>query len=152
MAFGALANEGKLMRPYLVQEIVSPDGTRITTEPQQVGQAISPEAARTVSGMLVNVVEDGHGKKAGVEGYYVAGKTGTAQVPRKDGRGYIAGVNIGSFAGYAPVDNPAFVMVVRIDHPRGVVWAESSAAPLFGEIANFILKYKQIPAERPIKN
>ena len=152
MAFGALANDGKLMRPYLVQEIVNPDGTRITTEPQQVGQAISPEAARTVGGMLVNVVEGGHGKKAGVEGYYVAGKTGTAQVPRKDGRGYIAGVNIGSFAGYAPVDDPAFVMVVRIDHPRGVVWAESSAAPLFGEIANFILKYKQIPAERPVKN
>jgi len=152
MAFGALANDGKLMRPYLVQEIVNPDGTRITTEPQQVGQAISPEAARTVGGMLVNVVEGGHGKKAGVEGYYVAGKTGTAQVPRKDGRGYIAGVNIGSFAGYAPVDDPAFVMVVRIDYPRGVVWAESSAAPLFGEIANFILKYKQIPAERPVKN
>lgn len=152
MAFGALANEGKLMRPYVVQEIVNPDGTRIIAEPQAVTQAISPEAARTVSGMLVNVVEDGHGKKAGVEGYYVAGKTGTAQVPRKDGRGYIAGVNIGSFAGYAPVDDPAFVMVVRIDHPRGVIWAESSAAPLFGEIANFILKYKQIPAERPIKD
>jgi len=152
MAFGALANEGKLMRPYLVQEIVSPDGTRVMAEPQVVTQAISPEAARTVGGMLVNVVEDGHGKKAGVEGYYVAGKTGTAQVPSKNGRGYIAGVNIGSFAGYAPVDDPAFVMVVRIDHPRGVIWAESSAAPLFGEIANFILKYKQIPAERPIKN
>lgn len=151
MAFGALANEGKLMRPYLVEEIVNPDGTRIKTEPQMVRQVISQQAAQTVGGMLVNVVEDGHGKKAGVNGYYVAGKTGTAQVPRQDGRGYLTNVNIGSFAGYAPVENPAFVMVVRIDHPRGVVWAESSAAPLFGEIADFILKYKQIPAERPAK-
>ncbi|HNW55806.1 MAG TPA: penicillin-binding protein 2 [bacterium] len=152
MAFSALANDGKLMKPYLVKEIVNEDGTRLSTEPQFVRQVISPEAARTVGGMLVNVVEDGHGKKAGVEGYYVAGKTGTAQVPRQDGRGYIAGVNIGSFAGYAPVENPVFTMVVRIDHPRGVVWAESSAAPLFGEIADFILKYKQVPAERPAKD
>jgi cell division protein FtsI/penicillin-binding protein 2 len=151
MAFGALANEGKLMRPYLLEEIVKPDGTRVKTEPQLIRQVVSPQAARTVGGMLVNVVEDGHGKKAGVDGYYVAGKTGTAQVPRQDGRGYLTNVNIGSFAGYAPVEKPAFVMVVRIDHPRGVVWAESSAAPLFGEIANFILKYKQIPAERPAK-
>lgn len=151
MAFGVLANEGKLMKPYLVEEIVAPDGSRIKAEPQVVEQVISPQAARTVSGMLVNVVEDGHGKKAGVDGYYVAGKTGTAQVPSKDGRGYLANINIGSFAGYAPVEDPIFVMVVRIDHPRGVVWAESSAAPLFGEIANFILKYKQVPAQRPAK-
>lgn len=151
MAFGILANDGKLMKPYLVEEIVSPDGSRIKAEPQVVNQVISPQAARTVGGMLVNVVEDGHGKKAGVDGYYVAGKTGTAQVPSKDGRGYLANVNIGSFAGYAPVEDPVFVMVVRIDHPRGVVWAESSAAPLFGEIANFILKYKQVPAQRPAK-
>ncbi len=151
MAFGALANEGKLMKPYLVEEIVAPDGGRIKAEPQVVEQVISPQAARTVGGMLVNVVEDGHGKKAGVDGYYVAGKTGTAQVPSKDGRGYLANINIGSFAGYAPVEDPIFVMVVRIDHPRGVVWAESSAAPLFGEIANFILKYKQVPAQRPAK-
>lgn len=151
MAFGALANDGKLMKPYLVEEIVAPDGSRIKAEPQLVEQVVSPQAARTVGGMLVNVVEDGHGKKAKVDGYYVAGKTGTAQVPSKDGRGYLTNINIGSFAGYAPVEDPIFVMVVRIDHPRGVVWAESSAAPLFGEIANFILKYKQVPAQRPAK-
>jgi len=115
MAFGVLANEGKLMKPYLVEEIVAPDGSRIKAEPQVVEQVISPQAARTVSGMLVNVVEDGHGKKAGVDGYYVAGKTGTAQVPSKDGRGYLANINIGSFAGYAPVEDPIFVMVVRIE-------------------------------------
>lgn len=151
MAFGALANDGKLMQPYLVKEIINPDGNRIKTQAHMVRQVVSPETARTVGGMLVNVVEDGHGQRASVDGYYVAGKTGTAQVPRKDGRGYLTGVNIGSFAGYAPVENPIFVMVVRIDHPRGVVWAESSAAPLFGEIADFILKYKQVPAQRPAK-
>jgi cell division protein FtsI/penicillin-binding protein 2 len=100
--------------------------------------------------MLVNVVENGHGKRAGVPGYWVAGKTGTAQVARTDGLGYQKDVTIGSFAGYAPANDPKFVMLVKIDHPRDVQWAESSAAPLFGEMASYLLTYLQVPPERPI--
>ncbi len=147
-AFGAVANGGILMKPYLVKEIVKTDGNKITTQPKQIRRVISERAATLLGGMLVNVVEEGHGKKAGVKGYYVAGKTGTAQVPKRDGRGYVSGAHIGSFAGFAPVDDPRFVMLVRIDNPRDVEWAESSAAPLFGEIADFLLNYWQVPAER----
>ncbi|MBU1870509.1 MAG: penicillin-binding protein 2 [Patescibacteria group bacterium] len=148
MAFAVLANNGILMKPYIVKEIIKPDGVKIITKPQQIRQVISEKAAMILGGMMVNVVENGHGEKAGVKGYYIAGKTGTAQVPKKDGRGYQEGSHIGSFAGFAPADNPQFVMLVKIDNPRDVEWAESSAAPLFGEIAEFILNYWQVPKER----
>ncbi|MDD4271426.1 MAG: penicillin-binding protein 2 [Patescibacteria group bacterium] len=146
-AFQALANNGVMMKPYIVKEIVRPDGAKIETKPKTVGRVISEKAAAILGGMMVNVVENGHGQKAGVKGYYVAGKTGTAQVPAKNG-GYQAGAHIGSFAGFAPADNPKFVMLVRIDQPRDVEWAESSAAPLFGELAEYMLNYWQVPKER----
>jgi cell division protein FtsI/penicillin-binding protein 2 len=111
---------------------------------------ISPQTAATIGAMLVNVVRNGHGKRAAVAGYYVAGKTGTAQVPKKDGPGYESGITYGSFAGFAPVDDPVFTMVVRIDHPRDVQFAESSAAPLFGEIADFILHQREVPPSAAI--
>jgi len=147
-AYAALANGGVLMRPYVVDEVIRPDGTREKTKPQTVGRAISYRAARLITGMLVSVVEHGHGKRAGAPGYYVAGKTGTAQVPDPKAAGYLKDVSIGSFAGYAPADNPRFVMLVKIDRPRDVQWAESSAAPLFGDIAGFLLNYLQVPPER----
>ncbi|MFA6306391.1 MAG: penicillin-binding protein 2 [Patescibacteria group bacterium] len=148
-AFLALANNGIMMQPYIVKEIIKPDGAKIETKPKIVGRVVSEKATVILGGMMVNVVEKGHGKLAGVKGYYVAGKTGTAQVPAKNG-GYQAGAHIGSFAGYAPVDNPKFVMLVRIDQPRDVEWAESSAAPLFGELAEYMLNYWQVPKERNI--
>jgi len=150
-AFLTLANSGVMMQPYIVKEIIKPDGTKIETKPKTIGRIISEKAAAILGGMMVNVVENGHGKMAGVKGYYVAGKTGTAQVPAKNG-GYQAGAHIGSFAGYAPADNPKFVMLVRIDQPRDVEWAESSAAPLFGELAEYMLNYWQVPKERNIND
>lgn len=146
-AFLTLANNGIMMKPYIVKEIIKPDGAKIETQPKTVGRIISEKAATVIGGMMVNVIENGHGKKAGVKGYYVAGKTGTAQVPAKNG-GYQAGAHIGSFAGFAPASNPKFVMLVRIDQPRDVEWAESSAAPLFGELAEYMLNYWQVPKER----
>jgi cell division protein FtsI/penicillin-binding protein 2 len=98
--------------------------------------------------MLVDVVENGHGKKAGVKGYFIGGKTGTAQVAATDKSGYDPNKNIGSFIGFGPVDKPAFLMLVRIDNPRDVKFAESTAAPAFGEMASFILNYLQIPPTR----
>jgi cell division protein FtsI/penicillin-binding protein 2 len=148
MAYAAFANGGKLMKPYVVAEVDHADGTVDKTEPTVVRQVITRRAASLIGSMLVNVVENGEGKKAGVPGYYVAGKTGTAQVADPNG-GYQKDMTIGSFAGYAPVDDPAFVIIVEIVHPRDVQWAESSAAPLFGDIAKFLLQYMQIPPDRP---
>jgi cell division protein FtsI/penicillin-binding protein 2 len=146
-AYGAIANSGKLMKPYVVGEIVHPDGVEIKTQPQMVRQVISAKTASLVSGMLVSVVKNGHGKRAGVSGYLVAGKTGTAQVPKVDGLGYDETATIGTFAGFAPVSDPKFVMVVRIDKPKDVQFAESSAAPLWGDIAAFALKYLEVPPD-----
>jgi cell division protein FtsI/penicillin-binding protein 2 len=146
-AYAAIANGGILMKPYLVKEIVKPDGERSLTQPRQIRRVISERTATILSGILVNVVEKGHGTRAGVKGYYIGGKTGTAQVPKKGG-GYESNAHVGSFCGYGPVDDPKFVMLVKIDNPRDVEWAESSAAPLFGEIAQFILNYYQVPTER----
>lgn len=147
-AFSAIANKGLLMKPYIVEEIVKADGARIKTKPEQIRQVISPQTATTVTAMLVNVVENGHGTRAAAKGYYVAGKTGTAQVSKKNGIGYEQGHTIGSFAGFAPASDPKFVMLVKIDRPRSVQWAESSAAPLFGEIAKFLLNYFEVPPSR----
>lgn len=150
-AFGVFANGGILMRPYLVDEIRRSDGTVVGTKSEEVRRVVSERTATLLGGMLTNVVEQGHGKRAGVKGYYVAGKTGTAQIPNPNGPGYLADAHIGSFIGYAPVSKPRFVMAVRINRPRDVQFAESSAAPLFGEIASFLLNYFNVPPERQLK-
>lgn len=148
-AFGAIANGGKMMQPYIIDKKQEKDG-RVVFEnaPQLISQVISSKTAALLSGMLTQVVENGHGKRAGVSGFFVAGKTGTAQIPRQSGGGYETNTTIGSFAGFAPVDNPRFVMIVRIDRPRDVQFAESSAAPLFGDIAQFLLQYLEVRPTR----
>lgn len=147
-AFAAIANGGILKQPYIVEEIRHPDGTVDRREPNDVRRVMETKSARLLSAMLVAVVENGHGKRAGVDGYYIAGKTGTAQVAKKDGVGYEEGKNIGSFGGFGPAGSPRFAMVVRIDNPHDVSWAETTAAPLFGEIAAFLLQYFEIPPTR----
>lgn len=151
-AFQALANGGKLMRAHIVREIISPDGTHVVTPPTEIRQVVSTRAARLAAGMMVAVVEEGHGKLAAVPGYYVAGKTGTAQIANPNGPGYLADATNGSFAGFAPSEDPKFVMLVKIDHPRTVQYAESSAAPVWGDLAAFMLHYLQVKPERPIKD
>ena len=148
MAYAALANGGMLKQPMIVDEIQHPDGTIEKRQPVDIAQVIDEKTSRTIAAMLVSVVEQGHGKRAGVKGYYVGGKTGTAQVARTDGIGYSADHTIGSFAGFAPVENPKFAMTVQIDHPRDVVWAESTAAPLFGDMAEFLLQYFEVAPVR----
>ncbi|MEK9181334.1 MAG: penicillin-binding protein 2 [Patescibacteria group bacterium] len=143
-AYAAIANGGKLYQPYIVEETVR-EGKSQKTESRQVSEVISQNTASTLSAMLVSVVQNGHGKRAGVPGYFIAGKTGTAQIPYADRAGYDPDRNIGTFIGFGPVDNPAFVMLVKIDEPQDVKFAESTAAPAFGEIAQFILNYYQVP-------
>ncbi len=151
-AYGALANGGTLLKPYVVQSKVYPDGRSEVAEQDAGRQVVTPQTANTVTAMLVNVIENGHGKRAAVPGYYIAGKTGTAQVSRTDGKGYQEGVNIGSFVGYGPVEDPKFVAIVRIDNPKTVAFAESTAAPAFGKLAAFILRYLNVPPTREVKN
>ena len=149
-AYAAMANGGKLMKPYIVEEMRYPDGTVEAMQPQELGQVIQTKTATTIAAMLVSVVEYGHGKKAGVPGYYIAGKTGTAQIARNGV--YSATEFNGSFAGFGPVSDPKFAMVVKIENPKeGVIYAESTAAPIFGDIAKFLLEYYGVAPERPLE-
>lgn len=148
-AYAAVANDGILLTPTIVASIADGGtGDVRNTAPKAVRRVISDRTSKLLTGMLVAVVERGHGKRAGVPGYWVAGKTGTAQIPKKDGGGYETDAAIGSFAGFAPIENPKFTMVVRIDRPKDVGFAESSAAPLWGDIAKYLLDYYEIPPTR----
>lgn len=138
--FAAIANQGKLMKPYVVDQIVYADGTLEKTQPTEIRQVISADSAITLSAMLASVVEKGYGNKAGVEGYYLAGKTGTAQVPEEEKAGY-SNKTIHSFAGFGPVDDPRFVILVKLDKPTAVAFSADSAAPVFKNIAQFIINY-----------
>ena len=144
-AYTAIANKGKMVKPHVLSEVIEADDKTKQIETTEVGQVISEEDAKKVTEMLVSVVENGHGKKAKVEGYRVAGKTGTAEIP-KPGGGYEEEGHIGSFIGYAPADDPRFIMLVKFNKPKNVEWAESSAAPIFGEIADWLLNsYMKVP-------
>jgi len=144
-SYAVIANKGKSVKPHLIEKIIDTEGTEKKVDIEQQDQVISPEDAVKTVQMLISVVQNGHGKKAAVEGYEVAGKTGTAQIP-KQGGGYEEDQHIGSFAGFAPVDDPKFVMLVKLNKPKNVEWAESSAAPIFGDIASWLLNsYFKIP-------
>ncbi|NCN22203.1 penicillin-binding protein 2 [Candidatus Falkowbacteria bacterium] len=145
MSYQAIANKGVLMKPYVVKKIIN-NGVEEIINPKKVREVISPETAATVSAMLVNIVEKGHSKRAKIEGYYLGGKTGTAQIATVGG--YKKDEWLHTFIGVAPIDDPAFVMLVKIDSPKGVQYAEGSTVPLWRDIAEFILRYYQIPKTR----
>ena len=148
-AYNAIANGGVLMKPQIVKEVIKPDGSDEEVRPEKERQVITQQTANEVSQMLRSVVVNGEGKMAGVPGYLVGGKTGTAQVASSSAKGYEEGQNIGSFAGFAPLNKPRFTVLVRMDNPKGVDWAESSAAPTFGELMKFLLNYANIqPTEK----
>ena len=139
------------MRPHLVSRVVHADGDVEDVRPETIRQVLSEETSRKIGKMLRNVVVNGHGKRADVPGYLVGGKTGTAQVAKSDAKGYEEGVSIGSFVGYAPIDDPKFVVLVKIDNPKDVEWAESSAAPTFGQIMKFLLEYSKVQPTEEVK-
>lgn len=151
MAYVPLANGGVRYAPRVIEGYRAKDGTLDRVAPVMLERVISEQTSRLISAMMVNVVENGHGKRAGVPGYYVAGKTGTAQIPNPHGPGYLKDATIGSFVGYAPAENARFVMLVKIDRPTTVQYAESSAAPIFGEMAKELTRLLDIPPERPIR-
>ncbi len=137
------------MKPYIVKEVVSPDGTRQETSPTIVRRVVSERTAAILTGMLVNVVEHGHSKGMITPGYYIAGKTGTAQVASSNGTGYTNHYDH-TFIGYAPASNASFVILTKLDTPLTSVFAESTAVPLAKEITNFLLNHWQIPQNRAI--
>lgn len=148
MAIGALANDGVLMRPYIIDEIVTEDGEVLHEgRAQAKKQVIDTGTAEQITKMLVSVVEKGSGWGAKMDGYWVAGKTGTAQIASRGG--YSDEVNH-TFVGYAPAFSPEFVMLVKLENPRGVQYSEASVGPLFKDISTFVLNYYGIEPDKPL--
>lgn len=149
-AISAIANGGKLMEPHLVKEIINPnDGTSEVIKPKVVRQVISKESSKLVSGYLEQVVADqtiGTGRNAYIEGYRVAGKTGTA---RKVVNGeYSKSKDVVSFIGFAPVNNPKIAMLIVIDQPDGSnIGGGTAAAPVFKKIVSQTLQYMGVPKD-----
>ncbi|MFA6271949.1 MAG: penicillin-binding protein 2 [Patescibacteria group bacterium] len=146
-AYAAAVNGGKLMKPYIVEKVIKENGFEVKTEPEVVRQVISAETSRVLRAMLVSVVNKGHAARAKIPGYFVGGKTGTAQIVKTNGVGYDANRHNDTFVGFMPVDNPKFVVLTKINDPKGVAWAESTTVPLFGEIGKFLVDYYQIPPD-----
>ena len=141
-AFAAMANGGVMVEPHIIDRIVYSNGFVEETSVKEIGQVISKRTASLISGMLVSVVVDGHGARAAVPGYHIAGKTGTAQIAEG---GEYTDATIQSFVGYGPVEDPVFSMIVRLDKPEKSSASSASAVLVFGEIAKFLLGYYQIP-------
>jgi len=145
-AFGAIANGGTLMQPRIVRATFDAAGQEVRRfEPRPVRQVISPETARTLTRILVRVVESGTGHNAAIPGYEVAGKTGTAQKLDPATRRYSRSPGVLSFVGWAPADEPRFVMLVTLDEPKNEIWGSEAAAPIFSAIGRGILRYLEVP-------
>jgi cell division protein FtsI (penicillin-binding protein 3) len=143
MAVAALANDGKLMKPLLVKEVISADGKTRVTSPQEARQVVTPKTARTLLDMMGVVAQGVPPNFLDVKGYTIGGKTGTANVAAEGG-GYRE-TYISSFAGVAPLEDPQLMIMVKIDEPRGTPWGTVVAAPAFSRIAQASLAYFKIP-------
>lgn len=135
-AVAAIANGGKLLRPYIVQSVTS-QGETVSTQPKVLREVISPQTAQQVTEMMVYTASQGDAKWALPEGVTVAGKTGTAQIAEK-GK-YLEDKTIASFVGFAPAENPKFVMLVKLREPTSSPWGSETAAPLWFEILPLLL-------------
>ncbi|RPJ17452.1 MAG: penicillin-binding protein 2 [Desulfobacteraceae bacterium] len=144
-AVSAIANDGILMKPYIVQSIMDQNGFILNRfDPAQVRQAISPATAAKIKNILMSVTEkDGTGFNAALEGYTVCGKTGTAQKTDETGR-YAKGKYISSFVGFTPAENPQVAILVMVDEPARNHYGGIVSAPAFKKIAQETLTYMNV--------
>ncbi|MCZ6555654.1 MAG: penicillin-binding transpeptidase domain-containing protein [Candidatus Dadabacteria bacterium] len=148
-ALSAIANGGYLMKPYVIEKIVGPDGNLIEqNSPEVVTRVISYDTSYQMKQIMQGVVENGTGKKAQIPGFSVAGKTGTAQIPNPKSGGYYSNRYIASFIGFAPVEDPEIVMVVVVEAPRKKTHGGSVAAPIFKQIAEKVLFHMGISPKK----
>lgn len=145
-AYSAIANGGKLMRPYIVEKIIKEGGVQEVTKPEILSIPISAKTSTKIKSMLVGVVDNGF-DKVRIKGYDIAGKTGTAQIPDGHG-GYEEHEFIHDFLGFAPAYDPKFVVLIKMDRPKGIQFAADSLSPTFREIAQFLINYYKIPPTR----
>lgn len=140
-AISAVANDGAMMQPHVLYQVINGDNVH-TTRPQVLGRPIRPETAATLTEMLaVSLEREASG--ALVPGYRIAGKTGTAQIPIPGG--YDPEATIASFVGWGPLPDPRFIVFIRLDRPTASPWGSQTAAPMFGELVKRLVVLMEIP-------
>jgi len=145
-AYSVIANGGEYIQPSFIRELQFQNGKPAKHAKIRKQRVISEKTAAAVRDMMTNVVEEGTGESAKLDGLSVAGKTGTAQKAP-----YGHGKYVGSFGGFLPADNPRLVIFVTIDEPKGCHYGGVVAAPVFKEIARRSLWYLRVPTTVPNK-
>lgn len=144
-AQAAIANSGVRMEPHVVKAVQNPDGSIVNIAPKVLDAPISAGTAKVMTEIMVNAVEKGEASWAKLKGYRIAGKTGTASIPIQGH--YDPNQTIASFVGFAPANNPKFVMLVILNRPTTSIYGAETAAPIFFDIAKSLLRYYGIPPE-----
>jgi cell division protein FtsI/penicillin-binding protein 2 len=143
-AMAAVANDGLLMQPHLIYRKEDPDGTITEYGPSVMGRALDTQTAQTLSLMLADALQT-ENSPALVPGYSIAGKTGTAEIPIPGG--YDPEKTITSFIGYGPVDDPRFVVMVKLNRPTSSRWGAQTAAPVFSKLVQRLVVLLEIPPD-----
>jgi cell division protein FtsI/penicillin-binding protein 2 len=144
-ALATIANDGVRLQPRIVARQMLADGESVSTEPVFQARVISPETAQTVTALMVRTIEESV-VNARADGYRVAGKTGTAEIPVPGG--YDPNGSIATFGGFGPVPDPQFVILVKLDRPATSEWAFQTAAISFGRLAEELFRLSGIPAQQ----
>ncbi|MGL4819530.1 MAG: penicillin-binding transpeptidase domain-containing protein, partial [Bacilli bacterium] len=149
----AIANNGVMLKPYLVDRIVAPDGVVTQMKPEQVGTPITAETAKEVRRVLEGSVTEKHGTATNfqIPGYRVTGKTGTAQIPNPNGKGYMYGHGnyIYSFLGMAPADDPELLVYVAVERPKlkPTQFGAQPVSEIFNTVVQNSLQYLGVPRD-----
>lgn len=147
-AYNTVANGGAYVAPKLVKATVDKSGRRVPTPPSAPRRVVSQRTASQLTGMLNEVVRVGTGTRAQIDGYTVAGKTGTARKPLEGARGYKTGAYVSSFAGFVPSEKPALSAIVMLDEPTPI-FGGLVAAPVFAQITRYGLRQLRVPPPPP---
>jgi cell division protein FtsI (penicillin-binding protein 3) len=147
-AYNVIANDGVYVEPRLLQATIDADGNQVDVAPSASERVVSETTARAVRDMMVAVVDAGTGSQAAIDGYSVAGKTGTARKPQDNGTYQDAAGNyhyVTTFAGFVPAQDPQLSIIVVVDEPTASTYASAVSAPVFAELAQYALRQFRIP-------
>ncbi|MEY3470918.1 MAG: hypothetical protein RLZZ223_268 [Candidatus Parcubacteria bacterium] len=149
-SFNSIVNGGKIVKPRLVKAIEGPDGQITNIEPEVQGQSMSEDKARVLSEMLVDVVDNGSGKGASIEGYNIGGKTGTGQIAVNGKYIKSGGPTYQSFIEFATLDNPKYTLLISLDSPQGARFSDTSVVPKVKELNEFLINYFLMQPDKSI--
>ena len=147
-AMSAIANGGMLMEPHIIKALIKDGEVVEKFGPRKIRRVISKKTSLQMVEILKSVVKNGTGKKAALDGFDVAGKTGTAQKYNMETRSYSSTEFISSFIGFVPADSPRLVILVMIDNPKGLHWGSVVSAPVFQKIAKKALRYLDVTSSK----